>query len=170
MIAIIILLFLTLNVNAQDTLHITRVRISKKVQLSRKTNKIIRAWPHWVKVSEGYILREKKGLYYFNDQYWKEVLDQNKNLLAFTPVKWASWFIKRWDAFFEWCQYFRKAKSWRLPCKLFSASKNYQNENPAACLFSMIFAIKKAFVFNRHAWYYLPGQNKNFHFNRLHFR
>ena len=86
MIAVIILLFLSLNVNGQDTLHIRRVRVSNKVELSRKTNKIIRAWPRWVKVSEGYILRKKKGLYYFNDQYWREVVDENKNLITFAPV------------------------------------------------------------------------------------
>ena len=87
MIAVIILLFLSLNVNGQDTLYIRRVHVSNKVELSRKTNKIIRAWPHWVKVSEGYILRKKKGLYFFNDQYWREVVDENKNLIAFAPVR-----------------------------------------------------------------------------------
>jgi hypothetical protein len=82
---LIILLFFSLNVNAQDTLHIRRVRISKKVELSRETNRIIRAWPHWVKVSEGYILH-KRGFYYFNGRYWRAVEDENKNLLAFAPI------------------------------------------------------------------------------------
>lgn len=86
MIAVIVLLFLSFNVNGQDTLRIRRVRVSNKVELSRKTNKIIRAWPHWVKVSEGYIIHKKKGLYFFNDQYWREVVDKNKNLIAFAPV------------------------------------------------------------------------------------
>ena len=82
---LIILLFFSLHANGQDTLHIRRVRISKVVVLSRKTNRIIRAWPHWAKVSGGYIV-SKHGFYYFNGQYWKATEDESKNLLAFIPV------------------------------------------------------------------------------------
>lgn len=86
--AVIILLFFSLNVNGQDTLHIRRVRVSKEVELSRKTNRIIRAWPRWTKVSEGYIVR-KHGFYYFNGQYWKATEDEKNNILAFAPVSGA---------------------------------------------------------------------------------
>ena len=82
---LIILLFFSLNVNGQDTLHITRVRISKNVELSPKTNRIVRAWPRWTKVEEGYIIR-KNGFYYFNGQYWNATEDENRNLLALSPA------------------------------------------------------------------------------------
>ena len=82
---IIILLFFSLSVNGQDTLQIKRVRVSKSVIRSRKTNKIIKAWPHWVNVSEGYIVR-KRGFYYFEGQYWKATEDENKKLLALVPA------------------------------------------------------------------------------------
>ena len=83
--SLIIPLFCALNVNGQDTLQIRRVRVSKNVLLSPKTNRIIKAWPHWVKVSEGYIVR-KRGFYYFNGQYWRATEDENKNLLALAPA------------------------------------------------------------------------------------
>lgn len=82
---VIITLFSSLKVNGQDTLQIKRVRVSNSVILSRKTNKIIKAWPHWVKVSEGYIVR-KRGFYYFNGQYWRAKIDENNNLLALAPA------------------------------------------------------------------------------------
>lgn len=83
--SVILPLFCSLNVKGQDTLKIRRVRVSKNVLLSRKTNKIIKAWPHWVKVSEGYIVR-KRGFYYFNGEYWRVKLDENSNLLAIAPA------------------------------------------------------------------------------------
>jgi hypothetical protein len=85
MISVIILLFFSLHANSQDTLRISRVRVSKTVLLSPKTNRIIEAWPRWVKVKEGYIIR-KRGFYYFNGQYWHATEDENNNLLAITPV------------------------------------------------------------------------------------
>jgi len=85
MISVIILLFFSLHANSQDTLIISKVRVSKTVLLSPKTNRIIEAWPRWVKVKEGYIIR-KRGFYYFNGQYWHATEDENNNLLAITPV------------------------------------------------------------------------------------
>jgi hypothetical protein len=85
MISVIILLFFSLHANSQDTLRISRVRVSKTVLLSPKTNRIIEAWPRWVKVKEGYIIR-KREFYYFNGQYWHATEDENNNLLAITPV------------------------------------------------------------------------------------
>lgn len=85
MISVIVLLFFSSHAKSQDTLRISRVRVSKTVLLSPKTNRIIAAWPHWVKVEEGYIIR-KHGFYYFNGQYWHATEDENSNLLAITPV------------------------------------------------------------------------------------
>ncbi|MGN6266508.1 MAG: hypothetical protein ACTHM5_12580 [Ginsengibacter sp.] len=85
MISVILLLFFSSHAKSQDTLKISRVRVSKTVLLSPKTNRIIEAWPHWVKVEEGYIIR-KHGFYYFNGQYWHATEDENNNLLAITPV------------------------------------------------------------------------------------
>lgn len=85
MISVIIPLFFSLHAKSQDTLKISRVRVSKTVLLSPKTNRIIKAWPHWVKVEEGYIVRTH-GFYYFNGQYWHATEDENNNLLAITPV------------------------------------------------------------------------------------
>ena len=84
---IIVLLCFSLSAKAQDTLKISKVRVSKKVELSAKTNKIIRSWPHWVKVDEGYIVHSRFGLYYFNGKFWKMAVDENKNLIAFSPSK-----------------------------------------------------------------------------------
>jgi hypothetical protein len=85
MISVILLLFFSFHAKSQDTLRISRVRISKTVLLSPKTNRIIKAWPHWVKVDEGYIVRTH-GFYYFNGQYWHATEDENNDLLAITPV------------------------------------------------------------------------------------
>ncbi|MEO8962125.1 MAG: hypothetical protein ABI325_09600 [Ginsengibacter sp.] len=82
---IIILLFFSLHVNGQDTLQIKRVRVSKSVIRSPKTNKIIKAWPRWERVSEGYIVRNR-GFYYFNNQYWRATEDENNKLLALVPA------------------------------------------------------------------------------------
>jgi len=85
MISVIISFFFSLHAKSQDTLRINRVRVSKTVLLSPKTNRIIKAWPRWVKVDEGYIVRTH-GFYYFNGQYWRATEDENNNLLAITPV------------------------------------------------------------------------------------
>lgn len=82
---VIFALFFSISAKSQDTLKIRRVRVSKTVLLNPKTNKITKAWPHWMKVDEGYIVRYP-GFYYFNGQYWHATEDENRNLLAIFPL------------------------------------------------------------------------------------
>lgn len=54
--------------HAQDTIKASHAYLSKHVELSRKTNRIIRAWPHWVKVKSGKIVYMGNGIYMINGE------------------------------------------------------------------------------------------------------
>lgn len=52
--------------HAQDTIYARKAYVSNHVELSRKTGKILRAWPHWVTVKSGKIVDHGDSTYTIN--------------------------------------------------------------------------------------------------------
>lgn len=56
----------TLTAFSQDTIPAKKAYVSNHTEISRKTGKILRAWPHWIKVKSGKIESLGSNTYLIN--------------------------------------------------------------------------------------------------------
>lgn len=56
--------------HAQDTIYARKAYVSNHVELSRKTGKILRAWPHWVTIKSGKLVDYGDSTYLINGKQY----------------------------------------------------------------------------------------------------